>query len=177
MDHFGQTSSLSEMVLAQTLRMPNLTLVLFITSGRVSFLRVSVWPAYTYESCSTPVLTKYLPRTRIRKEKNLLSGSTEEASDEVERVGLLVCGVVHETKHCHRRAKLLSLIGILYDAFRNQTNEKLTPCDPERYTCPYFGQPYHSNGHRARTRSAMLVFVSLGGFSTIVLTLTHRHCS
>ncbi len=47
MDPFGQTSSLSEMVLALTRQTRSLTLVLFIMPGRVSFVRV-LWVYHTY---------------------------------------------------------------------------------------------------------------------------------
>lgn len=80
MDHFGRTSSLSRMEPALTRLSPTLTSGLSTMRGNVRCLDLPSCASFS----RTAVLTRYLPKTKIRKVKNLLGGSREEEDDELE---------------------------------------------------------------------------------------------
>lgn len=84
MDRFGPTFSWCGMEPARILRTPSSTLGLSTMSGHVRmiyFIAIVLPP----ELCV--VLTKYLPKIKVRREKNLLGSSTTgETTEEVEEV-------------------------------------------------------------------------------------------
>lgn len=110
------------------------------------------------------VLTKYLPKIKTRKEKNLLGGSTEEPTSEVEEVSFQLPEPIHENlplvqegetiaSHWHPVPHLQQL----------DVRETLTACPLEHHSCVDFGQPYHSARHGSRTCGTMSVFIQSAG--------------
>ena len=59
------------------------------------------------------MLTKYLPKTKIRKEKNLLSSSADDTTEETEVSGPLSVLVLYAHGETFRKATLSYLTGIM----------------------------------------------------------------
>lgn len=80
-DRCGQTCSSLRRAQVPTRLALNLTLKLFTTQENVFYVFVELLNGMLANS-SVLVLTKYLPKAKVRKEKSLLSGNEEGSEDE-----------------------------------------------------------------------------------------------